>query len=137
MARLIGAARLPGTDLTFAERRAAKLSALANRRWQAETGGIVVGGVSVKTDRATQDRVDQIVKAFDDGDITGPVKFKLAPGQWAVLDEATLRAIKATGAQHIQICFSREADLDAAIMAVADGDVAALDAIDIDTGWPT
>ncbi len=137
MARLIGAARLPGTELTFAERRAAKLSALANRRWQAETGGIVVGGVSVKTDRESQGVLTgAYVKAADDPSFA-IANWKVAPGTFVTLDAASIIAIGDAVTAHVQECFDREADLDAAIMAVADGDVAALDAIDIETGWPT
>lgn len=137
MPRVIGAARLPGPELTFAERRAAKLSALANRRWQAETGGIVVGGVSVKTDRESQGKLTAAyVKAMNDPGFA-IANWKVAPGVFVQLDAAGIIAIGDAVTAHVQSCFDREVDLDAAIMAVADGDVAALDAIDIDTGWPT
>lgn len=119
-----------GLALTRAE---TMLAALADRRWRAEVGGITVAGLAVPTDRTTQDRVDQIVKAYDDGDITGEVDFK-AGGVWVTLSEAELRAIKAAGAQHIQACFSHERALAEAIAAAEDD--AALDAIDIETGWP-
>lgn len=118
---------------SLADLKAARLAMLATRRWQAETGGITVAGVAVPTDRTTQDRVDQIVKAYDDGDIAGDIDFK-AGGLWVSLTEAQLRAIKAAGAQHIQSCFSNERALAEAVEAAADE--TALSAIDLDAGWP-
>ena len=119
---------------TLAELKADAQSRLASRRWQAETGGITVGGIFVPTDRETQGIVDRIVRAFADGDMTGSVNFK-APDGWVQIDEATARAIKAAGAQHIQACFDRESELSALIEAADDAD--ALAAIDLDSGWPT
>lgn len=116
------------------DRKAERLTELAQRRWEIETGGVTVGELTVPSDRDTQDRIDQIVKAYDDGDLSGPVKFKLAPGVHIDIDETTLRAIKAVGAQHIQECFAREADLAAAILAAED--LPALEAIDIAGFWP-
>lgn len=125
---------IPAPVLPLADAKAAKRDALASARWRHETGGIVVGGMQVATDRETQAIVDRIVKAFDDGDITGPVKFKRGAGDWVEIDEATARMVKSVGAQHVQACFAHECLIDGAIAAAANH--AALDAIDIETGWP-
>lgn len=117
---------------TLAERKAEMLIALADKRWQVETGGVTLGGLTIPTDRDTQSIVDRAVKGFADGDITGLVDFKTAAG-FVQIDEATMRAIKAAGAQHIQACFTREKNLTAAINGAATH--AALDAVDIDDGW--
>ena len=121
------------TERDLADRKAMMLAALANRRWLAETGGILVNGLPVPTDDKTQNRVDQIVKAYEDGDITGPIDFK-AGGVWISLTEPHFRAIKAAGATHIQACFSRERQIAATIDAAEDHD--ALDLVDIHSGWP-
>lgn len=117
---------------TLAERKAEMISALANKRWQIETGGVTLGGLTIPTDRDTQSIVDRAVAAFADGDITGAIDFKTAAG-FVQIDEAAMRAIKAAGAQHIQACFTRERELNAAINSAATH--AALDAVDINVGW--
>lgn len=113
--------------------KATRKAEAAAIRWERETGGITVAGLFVPTDRTTQDRVDQIVKAYDDGDIAGSIDFK-AGEAWVSIGESELRAIKAAGAQHIQACFSREKEICALIDAAADA--AALAAIDLNSGWP-
>jgi hypothetical protein len=120
-------------DIPLADRKAERLAELAARRWEIETGGIVVGELTVPSDRETQDRIDQIVGAYSDDDISGPVSFKLAPGVHQDIDDAVLRAVKAVGAQHIQQCFRREGELAVLILAAAD--LAALDAIDVQGFW--
>lgn len=120
-------------DIPIGEQRAEALAALADQRWQVETGGITVAGIAVPTDRDTQSVVDRIVKAFADGDITGTVDFKAESG-FVALDEPAIRAIKAAGAAHIQACFSHERALAEAIASAED--TAALAAIDITSGWP-
>lgn len=124
--------RFTVTAKTLAERKAQLLIALANKRWQVETGGVVFGGMTISTDRDTQSIVDRSVAAFADGDITGTIDFKTAAG-FVQIEEATMRAVKAAGAQHIQACFTREKELTAAISAAATH--AALDAVDINSGW--
>lgn len=119
--------------IPLADLKAVKLAALKTRRGQAEEGGITVGGIDIPTDERTQGRVDQICKALDDGDITGPIDFSVDDG-WQTLNEATLRAIKAAGAQHIQACFSRQRALSSDIAAAAD--LTALNSININSGWP-
>ncbi|CAH1665899.1 MULTISPECIES: DUF4376 domain-containing protein [unclassified Chelatococcus] len=121
-------------DIPLEELKAEKLAALAQRRWEVETGGLTVGGLFVPTDRETQAIVDRTVKAFDDGDLTAPIEFK-SPAGFVELTVSQLRTIKAAGAQHIQACFKRESVLTTAIAAATTP--AALDAIDINQGWPT
>lgn len=117
----------------LAEMKATKLAALAARRWQAETGGIVVGGLSVKTDEDTQRKITgAYVQALQNPSFT--VKWKIATGVFVTLDDATILVIGDAVTAHIQSCFDKEADLTADILAAADE--AALDALDIESGWP-
>jgi hypothetical protein len=116
----------------LADRKAEMLRQLADKRWRVETGGITLGGVTIPTDRDTQSIVARAVAAFADGDISGAIDFKAATG-FVQIDEALMKAIKAAGAQHVQVCFTHEAEVSAAIGAAADH--TALDAIDIDAGW--
>lgn len=114
----------------------AALSAVANRRWQAEVGGISLNGLQVPTDRETQAIVDRICKAFDDGDITGDVEFK-SPAGFVTVNEPIIKAIKRAGAQHVQACFSRESDITALLMTKRKTEtVRATLADELDKGWP-
>lgn len=125
---------VPTAPPSLDEAKAAKRADLANIRWQHETGGMIVNGMAIPTDRETQTIVDRLVKAYDDGDLVDETSFKRGPGDWLPIDEDTVRLIKREGAQHVQACFKRECVLDGEIEAAADQ--AALDAIDLDSGWP-
>lgn len=115
------------------ERKAQIVAAIADRRWRAETGGLTFDAMRIPTDRETQAIIARTVQSLADGDITGPIKFKM-PFGFVSITASHLAAIKRAGAEHIQACFDREADLVEAVTAAADHD--ALDAIDIETGWP-
>lgn len=119
---------------TLAEARSAKRAELASIRWRHETSGITAGAMLIPTDRETQTIVDRMVKAFDDGDLIEPVSFKRSDGDWVTVDADTARLIKRLGAQHVQACFKRERELDAEIEDAAAR--AAIDAIDLEAGWP-
>jgi hypothetical protein len=121
-------------EISVAARKADMQSALALRRWQAETGGINYGTIRVPTDDKTQSRVDQIVRAYADGDLSGAVSFKF-PFGFVSLGEEELRVIKKLGAEHIQACFQKEADFSALIDAAQSH--TDLDAIDFAHGWPS
>lgn len=121
-------------EITVEARKADMLAQLAARRWQAETGGLSLNAMRIPTDRDTQSRIDQIVKAYADGDLTGGISFKM-PFGFVELGEEELRAIKKAGALHIQGCFQREADI-AALIGAAETH-ADLDAIDFAHGWPS
>ncbi len=113
--------------------RELKLEALAARRWLAETGGIMLGEMSIKTDEDTQRKITgAYVKADKDAGFSA--RWKIAPGVFVTLDAATILMIGDAVTAHIQTCFDNEADITADILAAADE--AELDAIDIETGWP-
>lgn len=133
----IGYARVAGEfgppQIPLVDLKKERLAALAARRWQAETGGIVFMGMSIKTDEDTQRKITgAYVQATRDSGFV--VKWKVAPGVFIDLDAAAIIAIGDAVTAHIQACFANEAALTAAILAA--GDVAALSAIDIESGWP-
>lgn len=124
------AARTP----TLAQARTDKLAALSERRWQAETGGTLVGGVPVKTDASSTAKITAAyVQAKENPNFT--VNWKVATAMFVTLDAATIIAIGDAVTAHVQACFDNEMALTASIMLAAD--VAALDAIDINSGWPS
>lgn len=117
---------------TFEDIRAAKLAALAAKRWQIETGGITVGGSLIATDRDSQGLIGNAYV----GAIRHPtriIKFKGVNG-WVTLAAETMIAIGDAVFFHVQESFAREEALAAEIGAATDQ--AALNAIDINTNWP-
>ena len=123
------AARTP----TLEQARADKLAALAERRWQAETGGVLVGGMPVKTDAGSTAKITAAyVQAKANPAFT--VNWKVDKAMFVTLDAATIIAIGDAVTSHVQACFDHEMALTTQIMLAKDAK--ALDAIDIDAGWP-
>ncbi|WP_292463459.1 DUF4376 domain-containing protein [Mesorhizobium sp.] len=119
---------------TLAAQRAKKLASLADRRWRAETGGITVGGSVIATDR---DSTSMLTAAFvtASADAGYSVRWKVENGVFVTLSAEEIIAISAAVRAHVQDCFDREDELTADILAAAS--VAALAAIDIESGWPS
>lgn len=118
---------------TLEQARDAKLADLAARRWQAETGGMLIGGMPVKTDRESIAKImAAYVQAQDNP--TFSVNWKVDAGVFVPLDAATLIVVGDAVTTHVQACFDKEMAISAEIMTAPD--IAALDAIDIETGWP-
>lgn len=114
--------------------KAEKLAALAARRYAVETGGMTLpDGTKVATDRESQALITGAYSGVAAGAVTGNVIFKALSG-WATMNPAQLKALFAMVTQHVQACFNREGVLAAQINAATDQ--AALDAVDITSGWP-
>jgi len=112
--------------------RRARLSALASRRWAAETGGMLFEGSRFATDEAAQTKYVGALLACQQDPQT-VLQWKTADGEFLRLDApAVLRLVSAIR-QHIQHCFDLEALRTAQIDAAADpGELAR---IDIESGW--
>lgn len=124
----------PEPELTFEEKVAAKFAALSDRRFAAETGGIIFNGVPIQTDRSTAAILTAAyVLANENPEYVIP-NWKAATGVFISLDAPTILAVSGAVRDHIQACFNHEAALSAQILAAEDE--AALDAIDINAGWP-
>ncbi|HEY9215904.1 MAG TPA: DUF4376 domain-containing protein [Ancylobacter sp.] len=115
-------------------RRSALRSALANKRWQVETGGVSVGGVPVRSDYTSQSKIAGAVSLFGADPTMTIIDFEAQPGVWVEIDAATMSAIGIAVGRHVQACFSRAKVLSAEIVAALDA--ATLDTIDINAGWP-
>lgn len=88
----------------------------AERRWRAETGGIEVSGMSVRTDRESQALITGAALAAQlDSNLT--LRWKCADGSFVTLDASQLIAVAQTVAAHVQACFAMEADVLADIAA--------------------
>jgi hypothetical protein len=121
-------------QLSLPARREQLAQAVRARRWQAETGGILVGGAPIRTDDGSQAKIGGAVALFDNDPTLAAIDWEAQPGVWVTLDEQTMRAIGVAVGRHVQACFSRARTLIEAIAGASD--LAALEAIDIDSGWP-
>ncbi|WP_176477896.1 DUF4376 domain-containing protein [Mesorhizobium sp. WSM3862] len=121
-------------DLPFSAVRDLKLAALTDKRWQVETGGIVVGGAPVRTDANSQAKITGAVALFQNDPELETIDWEAQPNVWVTLDAPTMQAIGIAVGRHVQGCFSRAKALSVEIMAAAD--LAGLDAIDLESGWP-
>ena len=113
--------------------RAAKKEDATDLRWQRETGGISLpDGTRILTAVEDQNRIATAIQGMRDKGLT-EVDFKAATG-WVTLTLEQIVVIAGLVTAHVQACFSRERALHEAIDACAD--LNALNAIDLDAGWP-
>lgn len=108
----------------------AALAALSAKRYEVETGGIIVNGLPVATDdRAKTLLLGARLEVL--GNPTLTLRWKTADG-FVALSATQIVAISSAVRAHVQACFNREADLSALISAAADPS-----SVDISTGWPS
>ncbi len=105
----------------------AELQAYASdKRWRKETGGITVGEITVSTDdRSKMMLMGARVHAASDPGFT--TQWKTTDGSFAILDATTINALSAAVLAHVDACFAREAEVQAAIL---EGEVETTAAID-------
>ncbi|WP_052750459.1 DUF4376 domain-containing protein [Pseudomonas putida] len=102
---------------------------IADRRFQAETGGAVVEGLTVNTERDSQSLLTGAAFAASlDPDYR--IKWKTASGFVELTGDQVIALATAVRA-HVQACFDREAEL---LSAVADGSITAEM---LEEGWPS
>lgn len=124
---------LPVPEVSLADQKAAKLKAAATKRWNVETGGITFGGVPVHTDDRSKLMITGArIKADADANFT--TQWVTAGGSIVPLTAAQIIAIADAVLAHVDACFAAFATLAAAIEAAEDQ--TALDAVDIEQGWP-
>ena len=102
-------------EVDFETLKHAKSWEIADKRWRAETGGIIVDGVEVATDRESQALLMGAVLAAQNNP-EYVVNWKAKNG-WFELDAATLIAIADAVRSHVQACFDREKELQEQVEA--------------------
>lgn len=123
---------LDAPPVSSEKNRKALLSNLANKRYEIETGGIVLpNGVFISTDREDQAIITGAVSAAQLG-IT-EYDWKGPGGTWIKLKADEITQIGAAVAMHVQSCFTAERRHCEAIAALPDDQ---LDDYDINAGWP-
>jgi hypothetical protein len=121
-------------EMKFDQAKAAKRAALAARRYAAEAGGIVLNGAPIRTDPTSQSKITGAVSLFNNDPKLTSIDWEGEPGTWVSIDKATMIAIGIAVGRHVQACFSNARSLSEQIDKATDK--SALDAIDIETGWP-
>lgn len=118
---------------TLAERVAAKLAALADRRWTASLAS-TWRGRAIACDVTAATNVLGAVVGLQLANSTGPVMWKFDEG-FLDMTLADLIDLGQAMRAHVQACFVNEADLTRQIAAAVDAGAVAK--IDITHGWPT
>lgn len=122
------------TQLVTAEAKAQvsheqRIARIAARRWEAETGGTVIEGLPVPTDRESQALITgATVQAMIDPSYT--LNFKTAAG-FVTLTAQQVIGMASAVRGHVQACFDREAQLLNVLNA---GDLT--NAL-LEEGWPS
>lgn len=99
-----------------AARKGALLEYATQRRWQIETGGIVVSGTSIATDDRSKLLIAGArIKADANSEFT--TKWKTSTGVRVLIDAATIIAISEAVLAHVDACFEIEDTVCAGIEA--------------------
>lgn len=105
------------------------LQAIAARRWQEETKGIVFNGLVINTERDSQNLINgAVVSTLLDPDYV--CNWKTSEG-FIQLNAYTLKAVGLAVRTYVQACFDREGELVAAVQA------GTYTSSMLDEGWPT
>lgn len=124
----------PTTDDLEATARAHMLDLIAARRWVAIRDGFTFGGSPVTLDDRAQARIDTAIAGLKRQPSGATVEWEVARGVFQTMDLATLEALGDAAFAHVQACFSNSKPMMQAATDAAD--IAALNAIDLEAGWP-
>jgi len=97
----------------------AKFAELAAARWEYQSGGVNVGGISIASDQGTQISVTAALEKMK-SDPAMVITWKTNAGDFVPLDRATLTAVGDALFQHVQNAFAQEAALMATVGSIAD-----------------
>lgn len=99
----------------------------ATRRFERETAGVVIEGVTVDTSRDSQSMIAGAL-AYVQASEAAAVEFKATSG-WVTLSANEVKAIALAVAAHVQRCFAAERAIDDAIAAGSVTTYAQIDAM--------
>jgi hypothetical protein len=118
-------------DIPIEAAKDAALAALAQKRWEIETGGITINGRFVDTsDRSKTLIIGKSIKAKENDDLT--FQWKVGSG-FVTIDSATMISIADAVEAHVQGAFDREAELSSDILDATT--TAEVRAVNINSGW--
>ena len=105
-------------------------AAVANKRWEVETGGIAVGGLPINTERESIAKLHQAFTSLELGFFTD-TPWKGGDDLWVTVTLEQITPVAKVVAAFGRACFAAEKAHQEAIEACED-----LDKYDINTGWP-
>lgn len=119
--------------ISAARTKASLLTEVAAKRWQMETGGIIISGHPIATDRESQSQLNSAYTSLKNELITD-TPWKAADGTFTLVTLTEIEPVAQAVAAHVRACFAAEQAHAEAIDALQTQ--AELDAYDIATGWP-
>lgn len=118
---------------TLAEAKAARLDALAARR-KGASQAFTFNGMSLRLDADTENAISKAIQALERQPEGTTISWEVSRGVIVPFDLATLHAIGDAAFLHVQACFTNVATITALINAAET--VEAVQAVDLQTGWP-
>jgi hypothetical protein len=119
----------------LAAKKRSLLAASRAQRYAVETAGFVVSGVKVNTDLISQNKLTGAVALFEKDPTLQSLDWEARPGEWVTVTGPELIAMGIAMGRHIQACYTRSREISDQIAAAPD--LASLDSIDINSGWPS
>lgn len=110
------------------------LAEVAFKRWCVETGGIVVAGIPIATDREEQAQISNSFSSLKSG-LISDTPWKAADDTFVLVTITELEPIAQAVATHVRASFAAEEAHRTAIFALQTQ--VELDTYDINTGWPS
>ena len=109
------------------------LEEVAAHRWKIETGGIVLGGVPISTDRESQAQLNSAYTSLSGG-LISDTPWKASDGSFTMLTMAGIEPVVQAVAAHVCACFAAEKAHCEAIEALVEQ--SEIDAYDVNANWP-
>jgi len=109
------------------------LAHAAAKRYAVETGGVVLNGAPIATDRESKATITGAYVLAVQNPSYAIANWKVAPSTFITLDNATIIAIGTAVSGHVQACYDTEAALAAQINALTVTTTAEIDA----AVWPS
>ena len=122
-------------DRPFEDTQTEKLNAVRQLRKEKEEAGTNVGGIPLQFDDKTQAKITGANSLFDADPSLTHIDWEAQPGVWVTIDQDTMKNLGVAVGRYVQGCFSRARALTEEINAATD--IEELNAIDINSGWPT
>lgn len=104
----------------------------ADKRFRMETGGLMVGGMPIATDRNSQNMISGAAKLFDEDPALSVIEWTASPDSFVTLTKVQLKAIGVAVGRHVQRCFARQKEIAALIDA---GTITTAEQIEAWEGW--
>lgn len=109
-------------------------SRISEKRWKAENGGMTVGDTPIDTDLDSVNLITATMVGMG-RDPTAVVDWQDKDKNWNKVNKASIEGMHDAVFAHRQSARTNEFNLDAEVVAATT--IAELDAIDIESGWPS